>query len=131
MATESEARTGVGDWLLIAASLASLTVAVLNDVTPGNGIAGSDGALLVAVSSALVLTAALILAFALPRRTWQRVTLEILLAVGITATGFAAYLLEANLHLGFIALAFVGWVAHLFGPPRAADRSTPARPSVA
>ena len=34
-------------------------------------------------ASALVLTAALILAFALPRRTWQRVTLEILLAVGI------------------------------------------------
>ncbi len=131
MRADTGIATRVGDWVMVVGSLAGLAVAVLDDVTPDNGIAGSGGVILVIVSSALLLAASLILALALVGRRSLRATIDVLLCLGIIGTGFAAYMLEADFLLAAMVLAFVGWVAHLFAAPRAAHRAASLQPGAA
>ncbi len=121
----------VGAWGLVVASLAGLAVSVFDYVTPSNGIAGSFGALLVVVTSVLLVAASLTVAFALVGRRWVRVMIDMLLCLGILGTGFAAYMLEADVLLAMMMVAFVGWLAHLCAVPRAVHRAAKLQPGVA
>lgn len=121
----------VGDWVLVVASVAALGVSMFNYLTPGNGIAGSGGALMVVVSSALMSLAALVLTVARVGKRSLRATIDVLLLLGILGTGFAAYMLEADVLLAATALAFVGWVARLVAAPREVSRAAALQSGVA
>lgn len=113
--------TAAGDGVMAVCSAIGLAVSIYNYFQP-DGVGGSGGALLVIVSSALILAASFVRRLA--SQGW-RITLGVLLFLGILGTGFAAYMLEAWLLLGLMALAMIGWLVSI-----AANGSLAARPSV-
>jgi hypothetical protein len=115
--SDSDANTPYGTWLLALAALVGLGIAVFNDLDTANGIHGSYGALLVIVSTALMLLAALALAIwpRLPRGL--RGLLLVLILLDIAGTGFAAYMLEAWWLVGAMSAALLFWLVHLIADP--------------
>ena len=108
-----------GGWLVIGAALIGFVVALFNYFAPGTGIDHTPGAMLVAVSTLLILVASLLV---YPDRigiNWVDNTLKVLIFLGIIGTAFAAYMLEATALLALIILALVGLLANLIGPSRA------------
>jgi quinoprotein glucose dehydrogenase len=110
-----------GARILLVAAAAGLAIAIFNYFWHGNGIHGTPGALLVVVSSALMVGATCALLFAELGRGLHA-TLVVLIALDILGTGFAAYLLEANWLLAATAGALLGWIMHLVSD-RAPHRS--------
>jgi hypothetical protein len=97
--------------LCILALLAFLD-SLFNYVWTGNGIHGSQGALLVVISTLLMTAAAAVLL----RRWaggWVATILHVLLALDFIGTGLAAYLLQAWILLALDILAAIAWVVHL------------------
>jgi hypothetical protein len=107
--------------LCILALLAFLD-SLFNYVWTGNGIHGSQGALLVLVATLLMTAAAAVL-------LWRWATgavatvLHVLLALDFIGTGFAAYLLQAWVLLALDILAALAWLAHLTLRRRVAIRA--------
>ena len=112
---------GAGDRIMAACSAAGLAISIFDYLQP-DGIGGSAGALLVIVSSALILAASAVRGLLAAR--WLQITIRILLLLGVLGTGFAAYMLEAWLLLALMALAMIGWLVSVF-----ADGSCAARPA--
>lgn len=129
----TDTRTTSGDYgasLLALGGAAGLGLTLAEYFLPGGAIAGTDGALLVVVTSGLILAAALVIlamaAFFDTRPAWLRILLDVLLILGLAGTAFAAYFLETNLLIVFMAIGFIGWLAHVvLGPVRA---RAPVRP---
>jgi hypothetical protein len=121
----------MGKWVMVAGSATGLALSIFNFFSPGSGIHDSGGALLVIVSSALILAAALLMALDRAAPRWVRVMIEVLLFLGITGTGFAAYMLEADLLVALMALALIGWFIHRFAGPRKARPTTGLQPGAA
>ena len=122
-ATASERRTGVQ--ILIVAAAVSLALSIFNYFWTGNGIHGSAGALLVVISSLLMVisAAALFLVDGMSRSL--RGTLVVLILLDILGTGLAAYMLEATWLIAAMAAALIGWIVRLASqraPGRAAPR---------
>jgi hypothetical protein len=105
---------GAGNGLMVVGSGIGLLLALYNNFNSSNGIHGTAGALLVIVSSALVLIASLLLAFNVFRPRWLRIVVDALLILGILGTGFAAYMLEANWLVVLMVVALIGWLVHVF-----------------
>jgi len=105
-------------WVL---SVLALIDSLFNYFSTGNGIHGTEGALLVIVSTLLMAVA---IGFVLNRWCphWLHVLLEVLIVLEFIGTGAAAYLLEAWILLALVVLAFIAWLAHTFRP---ALRPTP------
>jgi quinoprotein glucose dehydrogenase len=102
-------------------SVLALLDSLFNYVWTGNGIHGTEGALLVIVSTLLMAVAiAIVLGKWGPR--WLHVLLEVLIVLDFIGTGAAAYLLQAWFLLALVVLAFIAWLAHTFRP---APRPTP------
>jgi len=109
-------RSPYGAWLLLVAALIGLAIAIFNYVAPGNGIHGTAGALLVVISTLLMVLAAGALAlWTLPG--WLRGTLLTLILLDILGTGFAAYMLEAWWLIAAMALALFGWLVRIAADP--------------
>ena len=106
---------GVG---LAALALLALLDAMFNYWSPGNGIHGSEGALLVVISTALMLLAALVIAMHWGA-AWVRAVLSGLLLLDFLGTALAAYFLNAWLLLALAALGVVVWLARLARPASA------------
>lgn len=96
-------------------SLLALLDSIFNFVWSGNGIHGTQGALLVVISTFLMLLAAVLIAAA-----WVsgglRTLFEVLLVLDFVGTFFAAWLLEAWILLAVVVLAAIAWVVHLLRP---------------
>jgi quinoprotein glucose dehydrogenase len=105
-----------GNWLLLLSALAALCVAVFEYFWHGNGIHGTGGALIVIVSTALVLAGAFVLGRLPERARGMRILLLVLLVVDILGTALAAYLLEAYALLALVVLALVGWAICIAAP---------------
>lgn len=105
-----------GLWLLTAASLLGLIDAIFNYFSPANGIHGTEGALIVIVSTALQLIAALLI-LARVVRGWVWWLFQVLILLDLIGTALAAYLLEADLLLALTVLGFIGWLLQMFGAP--------------
>jgi hypothetical protein len=76
----------------------------------GNGIHGTEGALLVVISTLLMAVAAALIGMRVAHG-WLSTVLSILLVLDFIGTGLAAYLLEAWILLGLDILAAVAWLA--------------------
>lgn len=127
MASTVRGSASYGAWIMVIASAIGLALSIYNYFTLGNGINHSAGALLVLVSSALILGASVLLALYRSRPGWLRVLLDILLVLGILGTGFAAYFLEAYWLLGLMVIALIGWLVEVFrGSDRTRARSVSA-----
>jgi hypothetical protein len=110
--------TDYGAWLLAASAAAGLCLSLFNYFWPGTGIDGTPGALLVVVSSALVLGAALLMALDRSKGLALRVFLNVSTVLGVIGTATAAYFLDTYVLIAFMALGLVGWLWHIvLGPP--------------
>lgn len=116
-----------GAVLLTASVAAGLGEALAQYFPQYSPIGHTPGALIVIVTSALLLIGSLIIlalaAFFHSRPIWLMVILDILVIIGLAGTGFASWFLEANLLLAFMIAGFVGWLWHVSGggvPGRAA-----------
>ena len=96
-------------------SLLALIDSLFNYFWTGNGIHGSEGALLVIVST-LLLTLAGGIVLNRWGPGWLHVILEVLIVLDFLGTGLAAYLLEAWILLALIVLAFIAWLIHALRP---------------
>jgi hypothetical protein len=99
--------------ILVIAAAAGLAIAIFNDVWSGNGIHGTAGALLVVISSALMLASASVLGFARQFSRGLRGILLVLIGLDVLGTGLAAYMLEATWLIGAMGVALIGWILHL------------------
>ena len=96
-------------------SLLALLDSLFNYFWTGNGIHGSEGALLVVVSTLLlVLAVGVVLNRWGPG--WLRLILEILTVLDFLGTGLAAYFLEAWILLALVVLAAIAWLIHVLRP---------------
>jgi hypothetical protein len=102
-----------GAWLMTVGSTFGLFAALIDYFWRGDGIAYTSGVLLVIVSSALLLGASLSLAI---RALGGALTVAFVVLAGldILATGFAAWMLEANWLLGLMTVAAAGWIINVF-----------------
>jgi hypothetical protein len=100
-----------GIWLVAAAAAIALLLTIVAYFTPHGAIAHDYGTLLVLVSSALMLMAALLIA-RWPTRPWAVTTFEVLILLDIFGTAFCAYFLEFISLLAVMAVALAGWVMH-------------------
>jgi hypothetical protein len=110
------------------AGLLGVIMSVYDYLTPGTGIDGEQGTILVIISSVLILLAALYEALGSSIAKWLRATLTMLLLLGIVGTGLAAYFLEAQILLVLMAVALVGWLLYAFSSGSRPAIDTGARP---
>ena len=96
-------------------SFLALVDSLFNYFWTGNGIHGSEGALLVIVSTLLTMLAAGLIVTRWVRG-WLRGLFEVLLALDFVGTALAAYLLEAWVLLAFVIIAALAWIVHLIRP---------------
>ena len=112
MAADYYRRSDYGAWLIVIASIAGLAVSVYNYNAADSGIAGTPGAILVIVSTLLLLIAAFVLGRDMGG-TALRVVLATLALLAILGTGFAGYLLESNTLVVAMAVCLLGWLIRL------------------
>ena len=112
MAADYYRRSDYGAWLIVIASIAGLAVSVYNYNAADSGIAGTPGAILVIVSTLLLLIAAFVLGRDMSG-TALRVVLATLALLAILGTGFAGYLLESNTLVVAMAVCLLGWLIRL------------------
>jgi len=115
MAAPSFLRSDTAMWGVSLLALLALIDSIFNYISTGNGIHGTEGALLVIVSTLLLAIAAGVVAAGWVRG-WVRIIVEILIVLDILGTAAAADLLEAWILLALIALATVEWIVHLVRP---------------
>jgi hypothetical protein len=108
-------------WLVALLALLAFVDSIFNYFWTGNGIHGTEGALLVVASTFLMGVAAVLIGNRWVGG-WLRTLFEILLVLDFVGTAAAAYLLEAWILLILVVLAFVAWIAHVVRPAR---RTTP------
>jgi hypothetical protein len=107
-----------GSVVMAFAAAVAFIVIVTDYFVPHGTIAHSWGALLVVVSTGLMLFAALFIGLtALPR--WLAVLFEILLILDVLGTGLCAYFLEADIVLALMVVALLGWIVQIGHRPRA------------
>ena len=118
MATPSLYRSNSAIWAVSLLALLALIDSAFNYFWTGNGIHGTEGALLVVVSTLLLAIAAGVIAAGWVHG-WLRGLLQVLIVLDFIGTGVAAYFLEAWILLVLIVLAAIVWIIHL-------SRRTPA-----
>ena len=96
-------------------SVLAFADALFNYFWTGNGIHGTEGALLVVVSTLLMVVAAWLTGAHIVHG-WLRTLLLALLVLDFIGTGLAAYLLEAWILLALDIAATVAWLATLAAP---------------
>jgi len=96
-------------------SVLAFADALFNHFWTGNGIHGTEGALLVVVSTLLMAVAAWLTGAHIVHG-WLRTLLVALLVLDFIGTGLAAYLLEAWILLALDIAATVAWFATLAAP---------------
>lgn len=118
-----------GAWLMAASSAIGLLASLIYYFWRGDGIAHTPGALLVVISTGLLLAASLAMATAVVRHWLLSEFLTVATCLDILGTACAAWLLEAHWILALMVLAAVGWIIHIAfdAPPRSDARKHPAR----
>jgi hypothetical protein len=110
-----------GAWLIILASLITITICVYDYYTPETGLIGTGGVELVAASAGLMLLASLVLAMVPSRSGLLQGFLVVSILLDIIGSSVAGYFLESPIIMAAEALALIGWLMNVIGD--AADRS--------
>ena len=117
-----------GAWLMAASSAAGFLASLIYYFWRGDGIAYTPGALLVIISTGLLLAASLVMATGVFRHWLLSEFFTVATCLDILGTAFAAWLLEANWLLAAMALSAVGWIVHIAfdapAQPEAREHST-------
>lgn len=92
-------------------------------LAPLSDVSGTPGAIVAIAATASLFVAGLMLAGSL-RHPALIAFLIVGSFVGILGTGLAAWLLDSQLLLGLMGLAFVGWLLRVFTGPAAQSRRT-------
>lgn len=90
--------------------------------TPGSGVDNTGGALLVTVSSILILLASALLALVPGMPRWLCGLLLVLLVLGAICTAIAGYFLELDVLVGMMVVAVIGWILAITGVPASTPR---------
>lgn len=107
----------LGAWLLAAVAVLGLAVSMYIYLTPESGVAGTPGAILVMVSTALLLLAALLLIWdGMPR--WLSVVFVVLAALDLIGTAVAGWMLNSQILAGLMVIGALGWIVYVFGKRR-------------
>jgi hypothetical protein len=105
-----------GALLMGFAAAAALALCIYNYVTPFTGIDGSAGALLVIVSTALLVLFALALWMSDGGSQALHVFLLAASLADIAGTAFAGWLLESHALVALMAICLIGWLMAAFRP---------------
>ena len=112
------ARPPWGLWLLALAAVAGTALAVYSYYLD-LGVNHTDGVLLVVGTTLIMWVVTLVLISAVAMWRWLRGIILLLLLIDIVGTAAAAWFLEIWILIAFMAVALVGWLAHVgFGPGR-------------
>lgn len=106
----------IGSTLVCSGALAGAAVSIANYLSPDSGIAGTPGAILVIVSTIILLGLGLIMRGGAGRSMAYRTFVATSALLDIVGTAFAAYLLESETLLALMLVCLVGWFAFLFRP---------------
>jgi hypothetical protein len=115
MTDPAPTRTAPALVILLIVTLLAFAVSLFDYFWTGNGIHGSEGALLVVGSTFLMVVAAALFQFGIVR-SWLRALFEILLALDVFGPLIAAYFLESWLLLGLVVLAAIALLVDVFTP---------------
>ncbi len=122
-------RPAYGLLLLALAAVAGTALSIFNyfvDI----GINHTDGVLVVIATTVIMWVVALITAQARSMWRWARGVILALLLVDIVGTGIAAFFLESWVLVAFMAVALIGWAAHVLVGPGRVNRPPSARATV-
>ncbi len=100
-------------WLLILAFLIGVGLAALDYVSRGDGIAYSPGALLVLVSTVLILAASTVVIVDIGLPAWLGGVLYALIILGLIGTALAAWFLNSNWLMALMIIGLLGCLAQL------------------
>jgi hypothetical protein len=113
MAVVSVKAARIGTSLLCSAAIVGAAVSIANYFSPDSGIAGTPGAILVIVSSVILIALGLIMRGAATRSQGLRVFVAAAALLGIAGTAFAGYLLESETLVVAMLVCLAGWFIHL------------------
>jgi hypothetical protein len=116
MAVVSVKAARIGTSLLCSAAVVGAAVSIANYFSPDSGIAGTPGAILVIVSSVILIALGLIMRGAATRSRGLRVFVAAAALLGIAGTAFAGYLLESETLVVAMLACLAGWFIHLIEP---------------
>lgn len=102
--------------LLTGLAVLALLDSLFNYVWQGNGIHGTEGALLVVISTLLLAIGGWLVA-ARWVHGWIRLALDILIFLDLIGTGVAAYFLNAWILLALDVIALLVFLLHVFWRP--------------
>jgi high-affinity Fe2+/Pb2+ permease len=91
-------------------------VSIFNYLSPDSGIAGTPGAILVIVSTLILVGFGLIMRAGAHLRPPLRIFVMASALLDIAGTSFAGYLLNSQTLVSLMAACFMGWLMHLFAP---------------
>ena len=100
-------------WPLAVAAVLGLAISIFDYFWQDNGIHGTLGVALVIGSTLLMAVASVVIAAGWARG-WVRTLLFVLIVIDIFCTGFAAYMLEADILLAPMVLALLAWLFAVF-----------------
>ena len=104
----------VGASMLCSGAILGTAVSIANYFSPDSGIAGTPGALLVIVSTVILLAFGLIMRSDGKRGRGFRVFITASALFDIVGTAFAGYLLNSETLVVLMMVSLAGWLIHLF-----------------
>ena len=107
-------RAKIGASLLCSGAILGTAVSIANYFSPDSGIAGTPGALLVIVSTVILLAFGLLMRSDVKRGWGFRVFITVSALFDIVGTAFAGYLLNSETLVVLMMVSLAGWLIHLF-----------------
>lgn len=104
----------VGASLLCAGALVGAVVSIANFLSPDSGIAGTPGAILVIVSTVILLSFGLIMRADRMRSRGWRIFIAASALFDIVGTAFAGHLLNSQVLVAMMMVALAGWLLNWF-----------------
>lgn len=106
----------MGSALVCFGALTGAAVSIANYLSPDSGIAGTPGALLVIVSTIILLGFGLMMRGGADRSWAYRTFVATTALVAIVGTAFAAYLLESETLVALMMVCLIGWFVFVLRP---------------
>lgn len=111
-----------GDRILFTGAAAGCVIAVVNDLHSHNGISHTWGAVLVVVSTAVLVLGSITLTFGATLAPALRVLLTATLLLDLLGTALASYFLDSTWVMVAMAVSLAGWIIRVWFSPSASER---------